>query len=57
VKTLVDCWILESGGYMQTFPTKEAAIMEMTDSEFLEYFPDQTVLSLRPGYVVVELTK
>jgi hypothetical protein len=57
VKTLVDCWILESGEYMQTFHTKEAAIMEMTDSEFLEYFPDQTVLSLRPGYVVVELTK
>jgi hypothetical protein len=56
LKTLVDCWVLESGEYMQTFRTKEDAIMELTNTEFLDYFPDQTVLTMRPGYVVVELT-
>lgn len=53
MKTLVDVWVLRSGEYYETFGDKMDAIQRITDSEFLEYFPENTVFTLQPGYVLV----
>lgn len=54
MKTLIDCWVLASGDYFETFGNKTDAIYQLADTSFLEHFPENTVFTLQTGYVVVD---
>lgn len=54
MKTVIDVWILKSGDYFETFGKKTDAMATLADLEFLDSFPDNTVFTLQPGYVVVD---
>jgi hypothetical protein len=54
VKTLVDVWVVRSGIYSAVFESKTQAILEMGNPAILEQFPENTVFTLQPGYMVVD---
>jgi hypothetical protein len=53
LKTLVDVWVVRSGAYTAYFTDKTKALLEMTNPATLEQFPENTVFTLQPGYMVV----
>lgn len=54
MKTVIDVWVLRSGGYFETFGKKTDAMLQLADVSFLDEFPDNTVFTLQPGYIVVD---
>jgi hypothetical protein len=54
VKTVEDVWMIKSGEYFETFGKRTDAMMQLADTSFLEQFPENTVFTLQPAYVVVD---
>lgn len=54
MKTLMDVWVVRSGIYSAVFPDKARAIIDMSNPATLEQFPENTVFTLQPGYMVVD---
>jgi hypothetical protein len=46
--------VLRSGVYNVVFKDKAQALLELSNPSTLEQFPENTVFTLQPGYVVVD---
>jgi hypothetical protein len=54
MKTVKQVWRIASGDWSLTFDNRNEAIAKLSDTSFLEQFPENTVLVVTPAYQIVD---